>query len=262
MTDVVEVTQGPVVVVEVARAVGDRGPAGGSAYDTWVQQGGVGDEAAFLASLKGDPGEPGADGVNGADGQDGAPGDDGASAYDLAVAAGFVGTLEQWLTSLQGVPGQDGEQGPAGDPGPQGDPGPAGADGEPGPKGDPGDPGPKGDPGGLTPIQTTTVSDADGAGTIELAAAFTLLAVELSGAARLRLYRTAAGRTADEHRAFTTAYLGGAGLLYDYAAEGAETDLERPVDGAWADGESVIYYRVDGGPVDVTLTWVQTGAAA
>ena len=107
--------------------------------------------------------------------------------------------------------------------------------------------------------QTTTITAASGDGTVVLASAATIRQVAYSGAGRFRLYRTAAGRTADQGRAFTTAYAGGAGLLYDYLATGAQTDLERPVGVAWAAGETTYYWRADGGPVDVTLTWVEEG---
>jgi hypothetical protein len=114
---------------------------------------------------------------------------------------------------------------------------------------------------GAPTAQTTVLTAATGDGVVVLARGFTLLAVAYSGAGRLRLYRTAAGRTADTARPFTTTYTGGAGLLYDYSATAAQTDLERPVDGAWAASESTIYTRVDSGPVDITLTWIKTAEA-
>lgn len=113
--------------------------------------------------------------------------------------------------------------------------------------------------GGVAQVQQTVLTAAQGDGTVELAPAFTILSVTYSAAARLRLYRTEAGRADDADRAFTAPYMGGSGLLYDYLALGAETDTENPVDGAWAAGESQIYYRVTG-PVDVSIRWVQTGA--
>lgn len=170
----------------------------------------------------------------------------------------------------QGEPGEagpEGPQGPKGDQGeqgPQGEPGPEGPQGEQGPQGEPGPQGPKGDPGdgGTTLIQQTVLEGVTGEGTVELAPAFTILSVEFSGAARLRLYRTSAGRTADAAREPTTAVPNDVTWLYGYNAAGAEVDTEQPVDGAWAPGETEVYYRVDGGPVDITLTWVQTGAQA
>ena len=249
---------------------------------------------------EGPPGRDGTDGQDGAPGTPGADGQDGASAYELALADGFDGSLQDWLASLvgpQGDPGQDGEPGQDGAPGRDGIDGQDGAPGTPGADGADGvtptftvgtvttgapgtdaevtvtggpdyemsftiPRGAQGDSGSAAQIQSTTIPDADGDGTIALAAAFTLLQVAYSGAARLRLYRTASGRAADAARVFTDPYLGGAGLLYDYQATSAGTDLERPVDGAYGVAEEQVYYRVDGGPVDVTLTWVQTGAAA
>ena len=181
--EVVDVIEQPVIVVEVAEAVGARGPKGDPGRDG-------------VDGLDGAPGEDGAPGRDGLPGADGRDGTDGLSAYELAVAAGFVGTEAEWLASLVGPAGADGAdgrdgvdgapgpagergpegpQGPAGDPGPQGDvgprgePGPAGApgpqgerglpgvDGAQGPNGDIGPKGDKGDPG------TPGADGADGA---------------------------------------------------------------------------------------------------
>lgn len=64
---------------------GETGPAGSdglSAYEVAVAEGFVGDEAAWLASLKGDPGEPGSPGAPGAKGDQGDPGAPGANGQD------------------------------------------------------------------------------------------------------------------------------------------------------------------------------------
>ena len=118
---------------------GPKGDPGESAYQVAVNNGFVGTEDEWLASLKqgpkGDQGEPGKQGA------------DGKSAYQLAVDSGFVGSESDWLTSLKG------DQGPKGDPGEQGIQGPKGNPGEQGiqgPKGNPGEQGIqglKGDPG-------------------------------------------------------------------------------------------------------------------
>ncbi|MBP2208150.1 hypothetical protein JOJ86_005876 [Rhodococcus percolatus] len=97
----------PVVsrAVEAARQAGESADAaalsaiaaedaaqssGKSAYEIAVQNGFVGNEAAWLASLVSDV--------------------PGASAYEIAVADGFVGTEAQWLTSLEStVPGPQGD---------------------------------------------------------------------------------------------------------------------------------------------------------
>ena len=121
---------------------GPKGDPGKSAYQVAVDNGFVGTEDEWLASLKqgpkGDQGEPGKQGA------------DGKSAYQVAVDNGFVGTEDEWLASLKG---EKGDQGPKGDPGEQGIQGPKGNPGEQGiqgPKGNPGEQGiqgPKGDPG-------------------------------------------------------------------------------------------------------------------
>jgi len=75
---------------------GSPGPRGYSAYEVAMQQGFVGTEAQWIASLEGIPGTNGTNGL---------------SAYQVAVQQGFVGTEAQWLTSLQGTPGTNGTNG-------------------------------------------------------------------------------------------------------------------------------------------------------
>lgn len=121
-----------------AGPAGPAGADGASAYEVAVQNGFVGTEAQWLASLVGPAGADGSPGADGAKGDKGDPGlagadstvpgpagADGASAYEVAVAAGFVGTQAQWLASLVGPPG------------PQGEPGSGGAGGGPTLQGDP-----------------------------------------------------------------------------------------------------------------------------
>ena len=109
---------------------GPKGDPGKSAYQVAVDNGFVGTEDEWLASLKqgpkGDQGEPGKQGA------------DGKSAYQLAVDSGFVGSESDWLTSLKG---EKGDQGPKGDPGEQGIQGPKGNPGDQGIQGQKGDPG-------------------------------------------------------------------------------------------------------------------------
>lgn len=69
---------------------GTSGPAGESAYQLAVDNGYIGTETDWLASLHG---------------ADGTPGTNGESAYQLAVDSGFVGTEAEWLASLQGPQG-------------------------------------------------------------------------------------------------------------------------------------------------------------
>ena len=79
---------------------GTPGPPGASAYEVAVEEGFVGDEAAWLASLDGPQGDPGTPGT---------PGDPGDSAYQVAVAEGFVGNEAAWLASLVGPQGDPGD---------------------------------------------------------------------------------------------------------------------------------------------------------
>ena len=76
---------------------GKDGQNGLSAYQIAVNNGFVGTEQEWLASLKG------------RDGQNGQVilGNDGLSAYQIAVNNGFVGTEQEWLASLKGADGKD-----------------------------------------------------------------------------------------------------------------------------------------------------------
>jgi hypothetical protein len=89
---------------------GPAGPAGAdgkSAFQIAVDNGFVGTEAQWLASLAGaagadgDVGPQGPAGPAGAEGAEGAAGVDGKSAFEVAVESGFVGTEAEWLASLQ-----------------------------------------------------------------------------------------------------------------------------------------------------------------
>jgi hypothetical protein len=83
---------------------GKDGVDGLSAYEIAKNNGFVGTEQEWLASLHGQDGQNGSDGI-GINGQDG---QNGLSAYEIAVNNGFVGTEEEWLASLQGKDGKDG----------------------------------------------------------------------------------------------------------------------------------------------------------
>lgn len=141
-----------------------EGVPGDSAYEVAVDNGFMGNEAAWLASLvgpKGDKGDAGNTGATGSTGIQGPKGD-----------TGNQGTTGS--TGLQGPKGDAGDtgiQGPQGDPGddgPQGEPGVAGEDGATGaqgPKGDTGNTGAtgvKGDPGDTGATGATGSTGAKG----------------------------------------------------------------------------------------------------
>lgn len=102
-----------------ACSVAQDGKNGKSAYEIAVEHGFVGDEQAWLDSLRGQDGADGAVGSQGVPGKDGTDGKDGAPGKD----------------GIDGVNGQDGA------PGAPGAPGADGADGAPGAPGAPGEPG-------------------------------------------------------------------------------------------------------------------------
>jgi len=86
--------------------------AGKSAYDVAVENGFVGDEKAWLESLKGSAGEAGAkgqDGANGMNGESGFSGLGGEDAFQIAKKNGFGGTMEDWFNSIVGKDGADGK---------------------------------------------------------------------------------------------------------------------------------------------------------
>lgn len=97
---------------------GDIGPDGKSAYEVAKEGGYEGDEAAWVASLKGDSGKSAYQiavdgGYKGTEAEwiaslHGKKGDVGKSAYDAAVEGGFEGSESQWLAQLNGTDGQPG----------------------------------------------------------------------------------------------------------------------------------------------------------
>ena len=84
---------------EIPGPQGDPGEDGISAYEVWLDLGNVGDEQAFIDSLKGEAGE---DGVLGADGL---------SAYDVWLSLGNTGDEQAFIDSLKGDQGDPGEPG-------------------------------------------------------------------------------------------------------------------------------------------------------
>ena len=82
------------------KEVGGRGY---SAYEIAVQEGFVGTEDEWLASLVGPQGVPGPQGIpgeQGIPGQTGPEGPRGYSAYEIAVQEGYQGTEEEWVNSF------------------------------------------------------------------------------------------------------------------------------------------------------------------
>ena len=103
---------------------------------------------------------------------------------------------------------------------------------------------------------TLTLSGVSGAIDVALPQFCTVSAVQLSGAARFRLYRTADGRTLDQGRATSELYPGNLGMLYSVATESALLDLEAPWNCAWAPSGTTLYGQVDAdAPVDITITY-------
>lgn len=129
---------------------GKDGSNGKSAYQIWLDNGNVGTEEEYLASLKGEKGDTGEQGPQG---EQGPKGDTGAT--------GEKGE--------QGIQGEQGPQGEQGIQGPKGDTGEQGIQGEKGDKGDTGETGPKGDKGedgtSVTITSTSITYQAGSSGT-------------------------------------------------------------------------------------------------
>ena len=107
---------------------------------------------------------------------------------------------------------------------------------------------------GDRPVKTTVVTTTPRTGVLTLPPQAVIRKVTYSAPARFRLYRTAAGRTFDLPRPFSAAYLGGAGMLYEYLATApGEIDLERPFLIASA-GATSYYWSADADAA-VTIEW-------
>ena len=98
---------------------GIDGTNGLSAYQVWLNNGFVGTEGQFLASLVGPQGIQGAPGVCTV-GPTGPAGAAGLSAYDVWISQGNVGSEAVFIASLRGATG---DKGATGDRGPVGPPG-------------------------------------------------------------------------------------------------------------------------------------------
>lgn len=148
---------------EVDAKIPEIGADGKSAYEIAVENGFVGTETEWLASLKG---EPGKDGAPGKDGKDGAPGRDGTDGRDGVSATHEWNGTTLTITSASGTTSAN----------LKGDPGRDGADGAPGKDGAPGEPGAPGAPGkdgkdGVTPqlsIGTVTTLEAGSNATVSM----------------------------------------------------------------------------------------------
>ena len=121
---------------EIPGPQGDPGEDGISAYEVWLDLGNIGDEQAFIDSLKGEAGEDGIlgtdglsayevwlelgntgdeqafiDSLKGDAGADGVLGADGLSAYDVWLSLGNTGDEQAFIDSLKGDQGDPGEPG-------------------------------------------------------------------------------------------------------------------------------------------------------
>lgn len=127
---------------------GAQGPAGKSAYQSWLDQGNEGTESDFLASLIGPQGPQGIQGIQGIQGVQGLRGY-GITEINQVEISTSDGVAQHFLISwgdgqVSDIVVYNGHLGPQG---PQGEVGPTGPQGPQGPKGDTGEKGDKGDTG-------------------------------------------------------------------------------------------------------------------
>ena len=176
-------------------------------------------------------------------GTGGGGGTAGASAYQLAVQGGYSGTQAQWLASLDGADGvtpvlaigtvttlaptapatatlTGTTTAPVLNLGiPQG--------------------------AGIGAIDVAAVVMSGATGQAVMAQVFTLLSAQFAGTGRLRLYSSAAARTADTERAIGATYTG-TGLLYEYLAATPEYDAYQAFTLETAPDKTV-HWAIDGG---------------
>lgn len=135
-----------------------RGPAGKSAYEVAVDNGFVGSEQEWLASLVGPEGPHGQRGQTGPAGVTSATVSVGPNTGTPSASISVVNGLLSLI--LDGLKGNTGEQGPVGPEGPTGPVGPQGVKGDKGDKGNQGDKGEKGDRGAQGQIGPAGVTSA------------------------------------------------------------------------------------------------------
>ncbi len=112
--------------------------------------------------------------------------------------------------------------------------------------------------GGSSFVRTvTTLSAVSGNGTFDVGVdAFRVISIEADGPCRLRLYRDAADRTADESRPHTEAPAVQGIVLAEFRWESAHTYWATGFVSFLYDGTSTVYYRVDDGPATVDIKWI------
>ena len=112
--------------------------------------------------------------------------------------------------------------------------------------------------GGSSFVRTvTTLPAVSGNGTFDVGVdAFRVISIEADGPCRLRLYRDAADRTADESRPHTEAPAVQGIVLAEFRWESAHTYWATGFVSFLYDGTSTVYYRVDDGPATVDIKWI------
>lgn len=105
--------------------------------------------------------------------------------------------------------------------------------------------------------QTTDLTAVSGSGTFPVASsAFRLISMVSDGAARIRLYRSDADRTADAARPYDEAPDVQGVVLAEFRWTAPGTYWGTGYISSLAAGETTVYYLVDGGPVTLGLTWI------
>lgn len=119
---------------------------------------------------------------------------------------------------------------------------------------------PAGGGGGGSYTRTTTVITGNGNQTAALAAGWKIIAIQCSQAnTRVRVYRSAAQRTADASRPFGAQPTIKDAVIYDVLCATTAIDYTNPVvEGFRPTGEANVYFNITGTSGTVTLTWQRT----
>lgn len=104
--------------------------------------------------------------------------------------------------------------------------------------------------------QTISLSAVTGEGTITAASDFRIIWLQASGACRVRFYRTAADRSADQTRPSTAPPQIGGVVLGEFRWEGPAKYWTTGYVISLEPGDTTVYYRIDDGTVDLNICWL------
>lgn len=110
------------------------------------------------------------------------------------------------------------------------------------------------------PRTSIVVLGATGSGTMTIPEAFRIVHIQasnLTSTPRIRFYRSSADRTADSARPYTTARPADGSVIDEYRWTTAATFWSIGYISSLISGSTTLYYAVDGGTADITLTYIR-----